>query len=157
MARRKRLEGVVDRFLVSGADRPVVHVIRKLRARGLGKLGHVWLANGVKVRTEASDEPLQPDLCNGVEQRKERGIEDWYLKGGGCDQTLQKPHGCGQEIIETPSTDLKEDEKDKGRDERDERRQPNGNNLLSNWVGILRVDDVPIWMENGKRSVGCGG
>ena len=53
MARRKRFEGVVDIFLVPSADRPVVHVICKLRAGGWGKLGHVRLANGVEVRTEA--------------------------------------------------------------------------------------------------------
>jgi len=55
VARRKRLQGVVDRFPVSSTDRPVIHVVRKLRARGSGKLGHVWHANGVKVRTKASD------------------------------------------------------------------------------------------------------
>lgn len=55
VARRKRLQGVVDRFSVSSTDRPVVHVVRKLRARGSGKLGHVRHANGVKVRTKASD------------------------------------------------------------------------------------------------------
>lgn len=52
VARREGLEGVVDLFLVSGADRPVVHIIRELRARGRSKLGHIWLANGVKVRTK---------------------------------------------------------------------------------------------------------
>jgi len=62
MARRKRLEGVVDIFLVSSADRPVIHVIRKLGARRLRKLGYVWHADGIKVRAKASDQPLDPDL-----------------------------------------------------------------------------------------------
>jgi len=53
VAGRKGFEGVIDLFLVSGADRSVIHVVRKLRARGRGKLGHVGLANGVKVRTKA--------------------------------------------------------------------------------------------------------
>ena len=32
VARRKRLQSVIDRFPVSSTDRPIVHVIRKLRA-----------------------------------------------------------------------------------------------------------------------------
>lgn len=62
VARRERLEGIIDRFLISGADRPVVHVMRELGPRGLGELGHVRHANSVKVRAEATDQPLQPDL-----------------------------------------------------------------------------------------------
>ena len=53
VARRKGFEGVVDRFLVPGTDRSVVHVVRELGARWRRKLGHVRLANGVKVRTKA--------------------------------------------------------------------------------------------------------
>ena len=84
-----------------------------------------------------------------------RYIESGYLEDGGCDQTLQKSHGGGEEIIEAPTTDLEENEEDKWSDEGDEGRQPNGNDLLSNWVGIFRVDDTPIWMEDGKRPVRC--
>jgi hypothetical protein len=62
VAGRKRLQGVVDCFPVSSTDRPVVHVVRKLRARGSRKLGHVWLANGVKVRTKTPDQPFDPNL-----------------------------------------------------------------------------------------------
>ena len=84
-------------------------------------------------------------------------MESGYLKDGGCDQTLQKTHGGGEEIVEAPATDLEENKKDKGGDEGDEGRQPNGNDLLSNWVGVFRVDDTPIRVEDGKRPVRCGG
>ena len=62
MARRERLERVVDRLAVSGTGRPVVHVIRESRPRRLRELGHVWHTDGVKVRTESSDQPLEEDL-----------------------------------------------------------------------------------------------
>jgi hypothetical protein len=84
-----------------------------------------------------------------------KDIEDGYLEDCSRDQALQKPQGGGEEIVEAPSTNLKEDEKDKGCGERNKGRQPDGNNLLPNWVGILRVDDVSIRVENGERSVGC--
>lgn len=74
----------------------------------------------------------------------------------GCDQTLQEPHSGGEEIIEAPSANLKEDEEDEGCGERNKGRQPDGNDLLSDWIGILRVDDIPVWMENRKGSVRCG-
>ena len=62
VAGREGLEGIIDRLLVSSTDRPVVHVIGELRARGWGKLGHIWHADGIKVRTKAPDKPLDKNL-----------------------------------------------------------------------------------------------
>ena len=62
VAGRERLEGIIDRFLVSGADRPVIHVIRELRPRGLGELSYVRHTNRVEMGSEAPDQPFEPDL-----------------------------------------------------------------------------------------------
>jgi hypothetical protein len=82
------------------------------------------------MRSEATNEPFDDDL----EQR-------------GCDKALENTHHGSEKIIHASSTNLEKDDEDEGRQERDKCRQPDWDDLFTEWIRELRIDDFPVHVE----------
>lgn len=139
VARGHGLEGIVDGFLVAGADGAVVHEVREADTGGGCGGVDARLADGVEVGTEAADEPFYPDL------------ED-----GGGDEALEEAHGGGEEVVCAAAAGLEEAEEKEGDKEGDEGGCPDGNDFFAEGVCELGVHDLAVLEVDGEGAARGG-
>jgi hypothetical protein len=90
------------------------------------------------MRAQATDKPFQEDL------------ED----SGGY-EGIQDPDNGVVDISETADADLADQNDDDRYQDAQHSRCPNGNDLVAQWVGELRIDDLAILEVNGERAGWC--
>lgn len=144
---RERLERIIDLVLVARADlRRVVYLIEAggvvrgaLLALGVAGQADVGLADVEEVGAQAADQALEEDL------------ED-----GGRDERVQQAEDAVVDVPERPHPDLHEQDHDDGDHGRQERRQPDRDDLLAQRVGELRVHYLAVGgVGHGERAGGC--
>lgn len=147
VARRERLERIIDLVLIARADlRRVVYLVETgsvvrgaLLALGVAGQADVGLADVEEVGAQAADQALEEDL------------ED-----GGRDERVQQAEDAVVDVPERPHPDLHEQDHDDGDHGRQERRQPDRDDLLAQRVGELRVHYLAVGgVGHGERAGGC--
>jgi hypothetical protein len=128
MARRHRLEAVVDLLAVTSADAAVEHDLAVAIGNVAGAAlvtvvvdtecacGNDGLADGEEVGAQTADEPLDEDLEHGSR-----------------DECVQESDGGVVDVPEATCTDLNNQEDGEGDEEGHEGSSPDGNNF---WVGV---------------------
>lgn len=91
-----------------------------------------------------ANEPFEPDLEIVEINTGTSSRGNTNLKYGSGDQALEKTHGSSTEIVHTPSADLEEHEKEEGNKKCYEGGSIDGNNLLSQRIRELGIDDLAV-------------
>lgn len=161
MAGRERFERIVDLLRISGADGTGVHDLSQA-VSGVEKASdtinadfgnarfanlasqsistaqrsrRTWTTNRQKVRPQTTDQPLQEDL-----------------EHGSIDESVKQSHDSVVEVPEAADADLHAGHDEDGDDAGQERSEPDGDDVLAQGVGELRVHDFAILEVDGERA-----
>ena len=137
MSTRHALQAIVDLVLVARADAAVEHDLA-VAVCDVALRDHVGgddgLADCEEVGAQTADKPFDEDL------------ED-----GGGDEGVEEADGGIVDVPEGAHADLADEEDSEGDEEGHEGRGPDGDDLITEGVGELRVDDLAVgeddWMD----------
>lgn len=142
MSTGHRLKSIVDLALVASANIGSVVELKislvVVSSHG-ASASHVRLADLEEMRSESTDEPLDKDL------------ED-----SGGDEGVEKADNSVVDIPERADADLHHQEDKDGNKSSQQGSGPDGNDLSSERISVLRPDNLAIGKGNGERSSGGG-